>query len=105
MIPVRPPSPSMATVKQARIQAGLSLNGAASVVYVSKRAWQTYEDGTVTMKVGLWELFLFKTGQLFLAPLILKTEAKPSRRPGRAANLTPYTAKARPEPQLCSQQP
>jgi len=102
MIATRPPSPDMAAIKQARNLAGLSQSSAASAVYVSKRAWQTYEDGTVAMKAGLWELFLFKTGQLFLAPLVFKATKKTTRHTGKPENLTPYQAKATKESRPCS---
>jgi DNA-binding XRE family transcriptional regulator len=102
MIATRPASPDMAAIKKARNLAGLSQSSAASTVYVSKRAWQTYEDGTVTMKVGLWELFLFKTGQLFLAPLVFRSDKKTTRHTGKPENLTPYQAKANKEPRPCS---
>jgi DNA-binding XRE family transcriptional regulator len=102
MIATRPQSPNVAAIKQARNLAGLSQSRAASTVYVSKRAWQTYEDGTVTMKVGLWELFLFKTGQLFLAPLVFRSDKKTTRHTGKPENLTPYQAQANKEPRPCS---
>lgn len=102
MIATRPQSPDMAAVKKARQLSGLSQSSAASAVYVSKRAWQTYEDGTVAMKVGLWELFLFKTGQLFLAPLVFRTDKKTTRHTGKPENLTPYQAKASKEQRPCS---
>lgn len=87
------PGPDSTQVKTSRLFAGLSQSASAELVYVSRRAWQTYEDGTVSMKAGLWELFQFKTGQLWVKPLALKIEKRPTRRMGRPENLKPYTAR------------
>lgn len=87
--------PDKAAIREARKVAGLSQSGAAAIVYVSRRAWQKYEDGSNAMKLGLWELFRFKTGQLWVVPLPLTPKPKKStRRTGRAANLTPFKAKS-----------
>ena len=88
-------SPDKAAIREARKLAGLSQSGAAAIVYVSRRAWQKYEDGSNAMKLGLWELFRFKTGQMWVVPLPLVPPPKKSpRRTGRAANLTPFQAKS-----------
>lgn len=90
-----PASPDKAAIKEARKVAGLSQSEAGAVVYVSRRAWQKYEDGTNAMKLGLWELFRFKTGQIWVVPLpIAPKPKKSSRRLGRPANLTPFKAKS-----------
>ena len=87
--------PDKSAIRAARKVAGLSQSGAAEIVYVSRRAWQKYEDGSNAMKLGLWELFRFKTGQLWVVPLQLAPKPKkPTRRPGRSENLTPFAAKS-----------
>lgn len=91
--PVKVPSPDAAQVKASRHSAGLSQRESAELIYVSRAAWQTYERGLVGMKPGLWELFCFKTGQLWLKPLSLKPEKKTSRRTGRVENLKPFKAR------------
>lgn len=82
-------------MRAARATAGLSQIGCAELVYVSRRAWQTYEDGTVPIKRALWELFLWKTGQMLIVPLQFKPQRQtpPTRRTGRAENLKPFTAR------------
>lgn len=86
--------PTAAQVKQSRATTGLSQRKCAALIYVSRRAWQTYEDGTVPIKLGLWELYLFKTGQIWTVPLPLKAEKRATSRQGRPENLTPFKAKS-----------
>lgn len=91
---MKPAGPTAAQVKQSRAAAGISQRRSADLIYVSRRAWQTYEDGTVAMKLGLWELYQFKTGQLWVRPLPLKQERRATLRQGRPENLTPIRAKS-----------
>jgi hypothetical protein len=81
-------------VKQCRADTGLSQCQSAALIYVSRAAWQTYEKGTVTMKLGLWELYQFKTGQIWVRPQPLKAEKRATFRQGRQENLKPLTAKS-----------
>lgn len=85
----RQPTPE--NIRKARKMRDFSETEAAEVIYVSRESWRLYEKGTTQMKLGLWELFLFKTGQLFLIPVV---EKKPrARTRGRVENLRPFTAK------------
>jgi predicted transcriptional regulator len=81
-------------VKKSRAATGLSQIESAELISVSRRAWQTYEDGTVPMKVGLWELYQFKTGQIWVRPLPLKAAKRATLRQGRQENLKPFKAKS-----------
>lgn len=83
--------PTADNIKQARANRKLSQSAAADLIYVSRHSWQMYESGDTQIKLGLWELFLFKTGQLFLKPTI--PDRARSKHPGRVENLTPYVAK------------
>lgn len=85
--------PDCAQIRASRHQAGLSQRESATLIYVSRRSWQSYENGDAEIKLGLWELYQFKTGQLWVKPAELKTESKPSRRQGRPTNLKPYKSK------------
>lgn len=85
--------PSPAQIRESRRLAGLSQRKSATLIHVSRRSWQCYEDGSVEIKLGLWELYQFKTGQLWVKPIALTSVKKPTRRLGRAANLKPFTAK------------
>jgi hypothetical protein len=82
----------MQQVKDSRAHARLSQRACADLIYVSRRAWQTYEDGTVAMKVGLWELFQFKTGQFSMRQTAVTPQRGSSKHPGRPQNLKPYAA-------------
>lgn len=84
--------PTPEAIRASRKQAGLSQRASAELVHVCRRSWQSYEKGKAEIKLGLWELYLFKTGQIWVKPVALKTEKTPTRRPGRAANLRPYVA-------------
>jgi predicted transcriptional regulator len=86
--------PTQDQVRDSRALAGLSQRQSATLIHVSRRSWQCYEDGTAKMKLGLWELFQFKTGQIWVKPAALQQAKKPSRHQGRAANLKPFKAKA-----------
>lgn len=84
----RQPTPE--NIRNARKNRNLSEQAASDLIYVSRQSWRLYESGNTQMKLGLWELFLFKTGQLWLKPVI---ETKPRRKaPGRIENLRPFTA-------------
>lgn len=91
---MKPAGPTALQVMQARRTTGLSQRASAELIHVSRRAWQTYEDGRVTMKLGLWELYQFKTGQIWVRPLPLKSEKRATLRQGRPENLTPFKAKS-----------
>lgn len=91
---MKPCSPTADQVKKSRATTGLSQRESADLIYVSRRSWQVYEDGTVPMKPGLWELFQFKTGQIWVRPLPLKAEKRATLRQGRQENLTPFKAKS-----------
>lgn len=84
--------PTHTAVKAARLSASLSQGAAAALVHVSRHSWQTYEAGTTQMKLGLWELFLFKTGQIWLKPVPVSVSRPRSKRSGRPENLTPFVA-------------
>lgn len=86
-------SPTAAEVKKARSTTGLSQRQSADLIHVSRRAWQTYEDGTVPMKLGLWELYQFKTGQIWGSLPPVKGGKQATSRQGRPENLTPFKAK------------
>ena len=58
-----PPLPL--AVRAARHKARLTQAQAAEVVHSpSYRTWQDWEAGKAPMPIGLWELFLLKTGQM-----------------------------------------
>ncbi|MBV4524363.1 helix-turn-helix transcriptional regulator [Pseudomonas sp. SWRI74] len=84
----RQPSPQ--NIRKARKNRNLSESAAGELIYVSRESWRLYEKGTTKMKLGLWELFLFKTGQLWIKPIV---EVRPkSIRAGRVENLRPFGA-------------
>lgn len=84
----RQPTPE--NIRKARKNRGLSEGAAGELIYVSRESWRLYEKGTTKIKLGLWELFLFKTGQLWLKPVV---EVRPkARRHGRVENLRPFAA-------------
>lgn len=92
---MKPAGPTADQVKKCRSATGLSQRESADLIHVSRAAWQTYEKGTVTMKLGLWELYQFKTGQIWVRPLALKAERRATLRQGRHENLTPFKAKSK----------
>jgi DNA-binding XRE family transcriptional regulator len=84
----REPTPK--NIRQARKNASLSETAAGELIYVSRESWRLYEKGDTKIKLGLWELFLFKTGQLWIKPVV---EKRPSAiRRGNTKNLRPFTA-------------
>lgn len=84
----RQPTPE--NIRKARKNRGLSESAAGELIYVSRESWRLYEKGTTKIKLGLWELFLFKTGQLWLKPVVeLRPKAK---RHGRIENLRSFAA-------------
>lgn len=73
-----PPSPFQ--IRAARKAAQLTQAQAAEVVYSpSYRTWQDWERGETPMPIGLWELFMLKTGQMLLAV----SEEAPRKEPQR----------------------
>ena len=54
---------SAAQVGAFRVNAGLSQEVAADLVYVSTRTWRRWESGEVEAPRGLIDLFLILTGQ------------------------------------------
>lgn len=86
----RQPTPE--NIRKARLNQKMSETAAADVIYVSRESWRKYEKGTTDMKLGLWELFLFKTGQIWLRPI---ADPKPkSKSRGRIQNLRPFKAQS-----------
>ena len=75
-------SPSPLQIRAARKVAGITQAQAAEVVHShSYRTWQDWERGETAMPVGLWELFLLKTGQMKLAVASGEASSKePTRR-------------------------
>lgn len=53
-------SPSPSEIKRVRKAAGLTQEGAAAVIYSTRRTWQDWEAGVNTMHPALWELFKMK---------------------------------------------
>lgn len=53
--------PTPEQIKAARKLAGLTQTKAGALIYVSLRAWQSWEGGQRTMSAGLFELFEIKT--------------------------------------------
>lgn len=83
--------PTPQNIRRTRLSLRLSETAAGEVIYVSRESWRLYEKGSTKIKPGLWELFLIKTGQLWLQPATAKP-AQPRKRPGRIENLRPFTA-------------
>lgn len=84
----RQPTPQ--NIRSTRLSLSLSETAAGELIHVSRESWRLYEKGTTKMKLGLWELFLMKTGQLWLKPVVA---ARPkAKRPGRIENLRPFGA-------------
>jgi len=74
-----PPLPM--AIRSARKKAGLTQAQAAAVVYSpSYRTWQDWESGKTPMPIGLWELFMLKTGQMQVQ-IVEAPEAAPRRGP------------------------
>ncbi|WP_426237557.1 hypothetical protein [Pseudomonas sp. TWP3-2] len=84
----RQPTPQ--NIRMARKNVNLSETAAGELIYVSRESWRLYEKGDTKIKLGLWELFLFKTGQLWLKPVVEKRP--PAIRRGRTENLRPFKA-------------
>lgn len=58
-------APNAFEIRAARQAVGLTQGQAADVVHSpSYRTWQDWELGKASMPIGLWELFLLKTGQM-----------------------------------------
>jgi len=60
-------SPTPEQIKAARANAGLTQSQAALMVYKTLNAWQKWEAGDRDMDPAVWELFLHKLGQSFIA--------------------------------------
>jgi DNA-binding XRE family transcriptional regulator len=54
--------PKAVEIKHLRIFYGFTQREAAHAVHVTSRTWQWWESGDRKMPVGLWELFVIKTG-------------------------------------------
>jgi len=54
-------NPTPEKIKQARLDAGLTLSQAAAMVHVNIRSWQKWEANERTMNMAAWELFLIKS--------------------------------------------
>ena len=50
-------------IRGVRKKVGISMVRAAKIVGVTQQAWYHWEHDERKMPVGLWELFLLKTGQ------------------------------------------
>lgn len=63
-------APKAADVKAAREHAGHTQEEAAKVIYGTKRTWEAWESPTEErfMHPGLWQLYLYKTGQMDRLP-------------------------------------
>ncbi len=83
--------PTPQNIRQIRLELRLSETAAGDVIYVSRESWRLYEKGETKIKLGLWELFLIKTGCLWLQPKGAK-QPKASGRRGRVENLRPFMA-------------
>ena len=57
----KPPTPE--EIREARVNSGLTQTEAAHKVQASLRGWQQWEAGHRAMPLGLFELFMLKTGQ------------------------------------------
>lgn len=53
---------SPSTIKEKRLEAGLTQAQAARVVYVHVRTWIRWETGDIPMPRMAWELFTLRTG-------------------------------------------
>lgn len=80
--------PTPAIIRAARLKRDLSQSAAGDLIYVSRQSWRLYESGDTQIKLGLWELFLIKTGQFCIEPII--TKRPKANRPGRVQNLRPF---------------
>jgi putative transcriptional regulator len=54
-------SPTPEEIKAARKAAGLTQTEAAALVYVTRSAWQRWEQKERDMQPAIWELFNLKT--------------------------------------------
>lgn len=63
MTPPKPHNPTPDAIREARLAARLTQTEAAHTVYASLRGWQQWEAGDRAMPLGLFELFMLKTGQ------------------------------------------
>lgn len=56
-------NPSTDSIISARINAGLTQQQAAHIVYAGLRTWQHWENGDRRMHPAIFDYFLLKTGQ------------------------------------------
>jgi DNA-binding transcriptional regulator YiaG len=61
-------------VKAARASAGLTQAAAARLISNSIDNWQNWEQGRNSMRLGLYELFLLKTGKLAVGKSLTDAE-------------------------------
>ena len=59
----KPHHPTPDAIRQARTAVGFTQTEAAHTVRGSLRGWQQWEAGDRAMPLGLFELFMLKTGQ------------------------------------------
>ncbi|MFV3292444.1 MULTISPECIES: hypothetical protein [Pseudomonas] len=83
--------PTPDNIRRTRLSLRMSETAAGALVYVSRESWRLYEKGETNIKMGLWELFLIKTGQLWIQPTTA-TPARASKHRGRVENLRPFAA-------------
>lgn len=57
-------NPTPEQIKKSRLNAGLTQDQAAAVIYKKLLAWQRYESGDRAMDAAYYELFLIKTRQI-----------------------------------------
>lgn len=83
-------APSPEQVRRMREKVGLTQLQAAILIYVDVDTWRQYEKPKVqnnsrTMRAGLWELFLLKTGDiepaLYQPPALAFERAEPVAKP------------------------
>ena len=57
-------APTPDQVKAVRSKLGWSAQKSANFVHISQQTWSQYDRGVTGMPVGLWNLFLVKSGEL-----------------------------------------
>lgn len=58
---MEPLNPTPDTILVVRLEAGLTQGQAASLIDVTVRSWQSWEQGINPMPPGLWKMFLILT--------------------------------------------
>jgi DNA-binding transcriptional regulator YiaG len=55
--------PTANQIREARLQAGMTLNSASQLLYVHIDTWSKWESGARAMHPAFWELFMRKLGE------------------------------------------